>query len=364
MRESVHRGVDTATTSHVMALLASVSLACCWGCCPPQKCQNSLWVDRDNVRDDLLLGTWSNRLFDSDISVKVERNGGNTYSVSLKYDSQGEEKTIPPCSARLLQIGQHLLVDVTVRDPKGGRPSHYFFRLGLLGNQLFLGFLDSDSMARRLKDNPKLLTHIVLERPQSSDPPEPDKPPPVLITADSAELRVFVRRHLEQSDLWSCLRFESEHDIPVGEDGLASKKSRTFNYWYAMMSENPFRQVTQFNGGHVPEEPAEWERLADSIDNLPTIGVDLDAVNSAREMARLCREVGEIFSRTSAKAWMAEAVARSLAGDPVGAIADRVGVVAQRLPEVATKMRTLRERLEDARVLLTNRYETEFPRIQ
>jgi hypothetical protein len=268
-------------------------------------------------------------------------------------------------------MGPHPVVNMATKLP--GRedwPIHVYFRVGVLGDRLYVTWLAAQCVHLELEERPGDLSlvypfHEYVEAKKIAGEVDSVGWAENYCATEAAtkELRAFVHRSFQtrKGRLWAPSKyFVSDRRIEISEHGLASRKVRTVSYWWMLREYSPFRLMNDA-GDNVSQDPEAWEAVAARMDDLPTVGVDPEAVACCRGMAKVCREVGGVFRQTSFRAWTSEAIARSLQGDAVGAIGSRIGAVGQREQEIAERVRGLREQFQDTRVRLTEKYECEFP---
>jgi hypothetical protein len=131
---------------------------------------------------------------------------------------------------------------------------------------------------------------------------------------------------------------------------------RTYEYW------SQVRQTIQAGAkiAKTDQGPSTSERcrsIAAAINNLPTAGVDEEAVRACLSAAALFDRRAEINEAITSPAFLFEVFVREANGDPFGASLDALSA------DSALKQRVtvVREQLTRTRALLSSRYGREFP---
>lgn len=147
---------------------------------------------KDVVFDPALLGGW----------VEADKADGDLWTFE-KIDDRTYKLTIPDGSdekieftARLFKLKDQLFLDCVPRkNPEPNVPAHYLLRLDALSPQLQMRMLDYDWLASLVKKHPRAIRHIIgTGNGDGND---------VVLTADTAELQRFIRKHLKTADAWT-----------------------------------------------------------------------------------------------------------------------------------------------------------------
>jgi hypothetical protein len=309
---------------------------------------NPLFTEKDLVEEDVLVGNWQEKL-------TVESLGKKTYQLKSRAEvSSG--KSEPPIKFWVLKLGDHYFVDF--ENPKGG---HGFTRIAILGDKLYTRSFSDNWLKARFRQFPRELAHRIDREIIQSPNVKPYAIERLVLTAETTDLQSFVLKFINDPTAFGgepIPAYTKVGRIPIEASGLASKKYRTFNYWYEV-------RMTLYSVS-LPEkaEPkvaaAILEHLSKSISDLPTVGVDLAAVECATDAARVFNSLAAVIRDENDGDRLLEAFVRGLAGDPFGVAMEQIE--AQR--QIKQQLSSCIQRFDRARVLLTDRYEIEFPSIK
>ena len=162
----------------------------------------------------------------------------------------------------------------------------------------------------------------------------------VRLTASTKDLQTFVLGRRKESPIFGAQYSLGERTRPIGiaAKGLASKKQRTFEYWWQVRDTLLCQQSSQ-KGRKRLEVIQGLEALAKSLDDLPTVGVDRDAVDFAVEAAKGFQRLADRNKDRDDPDRLLEAFVRGLAGDPFDAVTEemdrdkKIGGELRALPE-------------------------------
>jgi hypothetical protein len=162
------------------ALLCGVLLSGCWTIS-----LQPLFSDDTLTYDEGLLGTWKNE----DATAVFMQAADKKYGIQYTEDSKTSL-----LEARLVKLGEQRYLDVHP-PPKGDTDvtavhrvdAHSFWKVSLEGDKLRLTLMDFDWLRDLLEKDPKAISAVRVDKDL------------ILLTASSAELQQFVRRHSEQA---------------------------------------------------------------------------------------------------------------------------------------------------------------------
>lgn len=311
------------------------------GCGVPSS-EKPLFTDKEIVSADVFVGEWQSRGRTLDIK-KIALT--DSYSLAA-----GDELT----RFYVLKLGDHYFIDLTRPDGY-----HEFSRVSLLGQRLSLHSISENW----IKQHPTAVKHKIIRKPYSlkdNDGIERESfTEHVRLTATTKELQRFVLSNINDPKCFpgGLTELSAVQRLPVTESGLTSKKQRTFDYWYtlrAILLTNEPRKGTE------PKLAAEsYLRMAKSVDELPTLGVDEIAVDCALDVALTMTTYANAIKSIENADRLLESVVRGLFGDPLGVAKE----MAAEQNDVSRRIQAMIEHLRRARARLTARYEMEFQKI-
>lgn len=155
------------------------------------------YTAKDLTFDPALLGTWSDPdKTNADAETwTFEQLGAQTY----KWTVCEADKT-NLFDAHLFTLGGARFLDALPRERhEYNTPAHILLRVTRLQPQLELEVLDYDWLAKQIEANPKSLRHIVVPKEAG----DADGDGLITLTADTAELQKFVRKHLNTTKAWA-----------------------------------------------------------------------------------------------------------------------------------------------------------------
>jgi hypothetical protein len=239
-----------------------------------------------------------------------------------------------------------------------------FVKVSVLGNQLRTHYLDHDWVRQLVERDPDAIKHDT----ELTRTPYKDKgvkreinTKRIRLTASPRDLQAFVLKHINDP-----LAFRASGDvhergqkIEITAEGLASKKQRTFDYWYEVRS--------ILLGTPRPPKGANARQLAKTLSDvskeiadLPTLGVDEDAVDCGNDLSQHLGQVANFLKNSQSGDRALEAIIRGVAGDLFGVAIE----VAKEQRDLANRTQQVDEKMQRARAKLTARYEMEFSKIK
>jgi hypothetical protein len=136
---------------------------------------------------------------------------------------------------------------------------------------------------------------------------------------------------------------------------IANAGESTTRYW--IQTAQILASLNQEKATDAATSVQHLRATADSLERLPTVGVDTDAVSCGLEVAKLLREIAAIGERGNDPSLLIEALVRGASGDPYGTSL-----------EIMQSQRAIRERVQavqqyaaETRAILSARYGVEFP---
>jgi hypothetical protein len=327
-------------------LAAAMVLMAAAGCVSSK---HALHTQKDVVFEPALLGEWRSVESDGRLSpsvTKVQKMGQSAYRAGSGNNDNRDFD--------LLRLGDHYFVDWCVKE--GTQETHAFGKVTASGSDLKIWTIDQDWLMSLLKRNPWAVKH---ELHRYRDAQAKVTSESVTLTAPTEALQGFVLNHVNTPGAFKVCpfsgRYRREGKPEVPATGLLSKRQRTFDYWYEV------RAI--YLGSTIPAGvPAnrvnpELERVASALENLPTLGVDLDAVQSSLYAAKTFRNMAAFLEKHNAPNKGAEVFIRGVLGDPLGPINE----LNAEKRELQQQGRTMVEKFNQTRAALTARYEMEFP---
>jgi hypothetical protein len=131
--------------------------------------------------------------------------------------------------------------------------------------------------------------------------------------------------------------------------------TRTYDYWTRVS--RVLQTVKNYQAGGDESPVAACRNAVASIENLPTAGVDPEAVKTCLSVAALFKAKADVSDAITSPAFLMEAFIRGADGDPFGASMD--GFYADNA--VNERYKIVREQVVRTRALLSSRYGREFP---
>lgn len=152
-------------------------------------------TEKDLAFEPGLVGDWTN-VKEAGDHWKFEKEGSNAYR--LTYSSGDKTNVV---QAHLFKLRGESFLDLFT--PEGNDqiqpppiPSHFLLRVFQLQPAVRMASLDYDWLKETLAANPKALRHHVIKL---GDKPDDER---IVLTADTAELQMFVINHLKTKEAW------------------------------------------------------------------------------------------------------------------------------------------------------------------
>ncbi len=304
---------------------------------------NPLFTEKDLVEENVGLGNWR---VDDDWRSKltVESLGKKTYRII----AHGEDGAKDAANLWVFKLGNHYFIDMERNGNESRKGGHEFARIAIIGDKLYLRTFNDYWLTEQCRKFPREIPHrFDGER--------------LILAAETADLQSFVLKFVDDPVAFGKTSgpLTKVGGIPIQASGLASKKYRTFNYWYEVRMAIHSVSISK---NDAPEKvAATLENLSKSISDLPTFGVDLEAVecattairmlNSSAAFVREYNDTTKIFFK---------GFFYGLTGDPLGGVRE----VTEQLQQIQQQVSSCQARFDRARVTLTDRYEIEFPAIK
>ena len=168
-------------------LLAGLLLSGCWTISV-----HPLYSEETLIFDEQLLGTWTNE----EATAEFTQASGKRYRI--RYSEKNESSIL---EAGLVQLGEQRYLDVY--PPRDAEPdsavavhrlsAHSFWKVSVKGDQMRLRPMDFNWLSDLISQDPKAIASVRVEKDL------------ILLTATTAQLQEFVRRHSEPA-------FKSDED--------------------------------------------------------------------------------------------------------------------------------------------------------
>lgn len=154
------------------------------------------YTAKDLTFDPALLGTWSDPAeTNADRETwTFEKLEAQTYKLVIRDTNKTNEFDV-----HLFTLGNAKFLDALPRERhEYTTPNHVLLHVKNLQPQLELRVLSYDWLGKLLETNPKAIRHIVVPK----GPRDSDDRGEITLTADTAELQKFIRKHLKNADAW------------------------------------------------------------------------------------------------------------------------------------------------------------------
>ncbi len=308
-----------------------------------------LYTENDLVQEDAVLGNWMEH--EGKVRISVETADENTYRIPAP-----NPKAKPThLHFRLLKLGDHYFIDLDHR--LGG---HTFGRIALLGNSLYVRSFHPDWLKARCKESPEAFAHTVVQTVEQGTDGKPHTVERLVLTGDTLALQTLVLKYVDDPSAFRGTPTSpllKVGKIPIHATGLASKKQRTFNYWYEVRM--AIHSLSLPEGIQPDAAAGRLEGLSRTISNLPTLGVDLSAAECAAQAATTYKSFANRIRERNDESKTVEAFFRGLSGDPFGVALEQL----QADEKLKKELVSSNTRFAKTRLFLTDRYEIEFPSI-
>jgi len=158
---------------------------------------------------------------------------------------------------------------------------------------------------------------------------------------------------------------EGPNAAPIGQDmqprsqmpAINPAAQATFAYWLRI--NEAFQPLAKLNSQQASAASQLFGQVAAQLKGIPTLGVDLDAVDCALTLARAFDAMATFLESSNSPAMLLDAFIRGYQGDTLG-IYNELSVANRQVGEL---MRGAANRCDEVRALLTARYGVEFPRL-
>lgn len=162
------------------------------------------YATKDLTFDPVLLGTWSDPADTN--ATKETWTFAKQDDQSYQLEIRDNQKT-NAFDTHLFTLGGTKFLDVLPCERHEYHPpAHLLLRVIRLQPQLEMHVLKYDWLAKQLDKNPKALRHIVVPKSSSSEAGET-----LTLTADTAELQRFIRKHLNNTNAWGEITTLKKH---------------------------------------------------------------------------------------------------------------------------------------------------------
>jgi hypothetical protein len=175
-----------------------------------------------------------------------------------------------------------------------------------------------------------------------------------LVGSDTAHFQsVVLNRPAKEGYTFDQLTLRAK---PIGrrlsDSPLFGKKQRTMDYW--VESDILIKSIKKSSPPDERLLNEEFRRISQGLKDLPTLGVDLEAVSSRLLLSHALDEAIDYFNKGNR---ILDILVRTLNGDPFGPAQDDV----QEHKQMVQKMADAQKRTETVRALLTAKYDAEYP---
>jgi hypothetical protein len=127
---------------------------------------------------------------------RFDKVGPQTYQVTI-----AEPEATNHFDAHLFTLGREQFLDLLPRERHDNTaPTHLLLRVRTLEPQLQMEFLNFEWLAKLVEAKPKTIRHVIVPGPVGKDHQEGGQ---LLLTADTAELQKFIRKHLKNTNAWA-----------------------------------------------------------------------------------------------------------------------------------------------------------------
>jgi hypothetical protein len=143
-----------------------------------------VWYDHEETNTTAAQSFW-----------RFDKVGPNTYEVVMT-----EPDNTNYFDGHLFTLGREQFLDLLTRERHDyTAPTHLLLRVRALEPQLEMEFLNYEWLANLVETNPKAIRHVLVPRP-AGEKKEGDQ---LVLTADTAELQKFIRKHLKNTNAWA-----------------------------------------------------------------------------------------------------------------------------------------------------------------
>ena len=156
------------------------------------------YTAKDLAFDPALLGTWGDVKNSSAEDKEVwvfEKITDQTYKMTIRGSSETNA-----FDTHLFTLGKERFLDCLPRQRAAYHtPDHFLLRVKSITPTLELQLLNYEWLAKLVEQDPKAIRHIVV--PKEAD--ASNEGGTLTLTADTAELQNFLRKHLANTNAWS-----------------------------------------------------------------------------------------------------------------------------------------------------------------
>jgi hypothetical protein len=143
-----------------------------------------VWYDSEETNTATAKGFW-----------RFDKAGPQNYQLTMV-----EPEETNRFDAQLFTLGGERFLDLLPRERHGHTaPTHLLLRVRAMEPQLEMEFLDYEWLAKLVEAKPKAIRHLIVRKPAG----EADKGGQLVLTADTAELQKFIRKHQKTAAAWS-----------------------------------------------------------------------------------------------------------------------------------------------------------------
>ena len=154
------------------------------------------YTAKDLTFDPALLGTWGDaeKTNDNNEVWLFEKIEAQTYKMTIRDSSETNA-----FDTHLFTLGGQKFLDSLPRDRVDYHtPEHFLFRIKSMTPTLELQLLDYEWLTKLVEQNPKAIRHIIVPN-EAGHTNEGGR---LTLTADTAELQEFLRKHLNNTNAW------------------------------------------------------------------------------------------------------------------------------------------------------------------
>ena len=154
------------------------------------------YTTKDLTFDPALLGTWGDpdTTNGSPETWSFEKIAAQTYKLTLTSSSETNE-----FDTHLFTLaGERFLDNLPRARFDYQTPQHFLLRVKSLGPKLELQLMDYEWLGKLLEKSPKTLRHAIVPKEGG----DADQGGEFTLTAETAELQKFIRKHLKNTNAW------------------------------------------------------------------------------------------------------------------------------------------------------------------
>lgn len=158
------------------------------------------YTAKDVIFDPALLGTWRDpaNTNDNKESWVFEKIIGQTYKMTTRSGETNEFDT------HLFTLGGQRFLDCLPRFRAAYHtPEHFLLRVKSITPSLEMQLLDYEWLTKLIERDPKAIRHLIVPDEAGAQSSSPQGH--LTLTADTAELRKFLLKHLNNTNAWVAL---------------------------------------------------------------------------------------------------------------------------------------------------------------